>query len=104
MTTAKLDPARLHELLQALPGWRHADERGGTITREFRFADFAQAFAFMTQIALAAEKRDHHPEWSNVYDRVVITLTTHDAGGLTARDIELARLADEAHARFERPR
>ena len=100
MSISKLDPARLREALDTLPAWRHADERGGTITREFRFAGFAQAFAFMTLVAIEADKRDHHPEWSNVYDRVTITLTTHDAGGLTLRDVELARLADEAHARF----
>ncbi len=100
MTTSKLGPDRLPELLGTLPGWRHVDERGGTLTREFRFADFAQAFAFMTRIALTAEKHDHHPEWSNVYNRVVMTLTTHDAGGLTMRDIDLARQADEAYARL----
>ena len=81
-----------------LPGWRYAAERGGTITREFVFADFVRAFAFMTRVALVAEKRDHHPEWSNVYNRVRITLTTHDAGGLTDKDIALARAADAAYA------
>lgn len=81
-----------------LPGWTFAAERGGTISREFVFADFAQAFAFMTRVALIAEKRDHHPEWRNVYNRVSITLTTHDAGGLTAKDIALARAADAACA------
>ena len=100
MATPKLDPARLPELLDSLPGWRHAGERGGTITREFRFADFSRAFAFMTQVALAAEKRDHHPEWSNVYNRVEIVLTTHDAGGLSMRDIDLARVIDAAYAPF----
>ena len=81
-----------------LPAWRYAAERGGTITREFVFADFVRAFAFMTQLALVAEKRDHHPEWRNVYNRVTITLTTHDAGGLTDKDIELALAADAAFA------
>jgi len=68
--------------------------------REFVFADFAEAFAFMTQVALAAEKRNHHPEWANVYNRVNVVLCTHDAGGLTALDFELARCADEAFQRF----
>ena len=97
----KLDQQQALTLLTALPRWQY-DEARGAITREFRFADFAQAFAFMTQIALAAEKLDHHPEWSNVYNRVRITLTTHDAGGLTQRDIDLAGVADQAYARFEK--
>lgn len=77
-----------------VPAWRYSAERGGTLTREFVFADFVQAFAFMTQLALVAEKHNHHPEWSNVYNRVTITLTTHDAGGLTDKDLILARAAD----------
>ena len=95
----RLETQRACELLATLPQWRH-DPKRDAITREFGFTDFAQAFSFMTQIALAAEKHDHHPEWSNVYNRVAITLTTHDAGGLTQRDIDLARYADEAYARF----
>ena len=74
-----------------LPDWQFDPARGGTIRREFVFDDFAQAFAFMTRVALVAEKHDHHPEWSNVYDRVVINLTTHDSGGITERDLTLAR-------------
>ena len=62
------------------------------------FDDFVQAFAFMTRVALVAEKHDHHPEWSNVYNRVTIVLTTHDSGGLTAKDIALAQAADAAYA------
>jgi 4a-hydroxytetrahydrobiopterin dehydratase len=96
----KLDKQQALPLLAALPQWQF-DEARGAITREFRFADFAHAFAFMTQIALAAEKRDHHPDWSNVYNRVKITLTTHDAGGLTQRDIDLAQIVDQVYARFE---
>jgi 4a-hydroxytetrahydrobiopterin dehydratase len=90
----KIDAASLPQQLAAVPQWRYAAERGGTLTREFKFADFVQAFAFMTQVALLAEKADHHPEWSNVYGRVTIVLTTHDAGGLSLRDIELARRID----------
>jgi len=71
------------------------------ITREFVFADFNRAFAFMTQVALAAEKADHHPEWSNVYNKVRVTLSTHDAGAVTQKDLDLARFADEAYARLK---
>lgn len=92
------DPALLARLPAELPAWTYAAERGGTITRSFEFADFVQAFGFMTQVALVAEKRNHHPEWSNVYHRVTITLTTHDAGGLSAKDIDLALAADAAFA------
>lgn len=70
------------------------------ITRRFTFADFQEAFAFMTQCALAAEKADHHPEWFNVYKTVDVTLSTHDAGGLTEKDIALAEAMDRAAARF----
>jgi 4a-hydroxytetrahydrobiopterin dehydratase len=86
-----------------VPDWQFDAGRGGTMRREFVFADFVQAFAFMTRVALVAEKHDHHPEWSNVYNRVSITLTTHDAGGLTAKDVALARAADAAYAAFAPP-
>jgi 4a-hydroxytetrahydrobiopterin dehydratase len=89
----KLEPAAAREQLATLPQWAF-DEDSGAIRRSFVFADFAQAFAFMTRLALAAEKADHHPEWFNVYNRVEITLTTHDCQGLSQRDIDLARLAD----------
>jgi 4a-hydroxytetrahydrobiopterin dehydratase len=95
----KLSPNQVKEALARVPHWRHDSERGA-IVREFLFANFSQAFAFMTQVALAAEKRDHHPDWANVYNRVNISLTTHDAGGLTERDFELASCADEAFERF----
>ena len=85
----KLNGAQVEAALAALPGWTHESERG-SIRKCFRFDDFSQAFAFMTRIALAAEKADHHPEWSNVWNRVDILLTTHDAGGLTAKDVALA--------------
>jgi 4a-hydroxytetrahydrobiopterin dehydratase len=76
--------------LAALTGWQHEPERDA-ITRRFTFADFNQAFGFMTRVALLAEKADHHPEWSNVWNRVDILLTTHDAGGLSQRDVDMAR-------------
>lgn len=79
--------------LAGLPGWTlRAD--GKAIARSFRFRDFAEAWAFMEKVAALAEAQDHHPEWSNVYNRVDITLTTHDAGGLSARDVRLARDID----------
>ena len=82
-------------MLKKLSGWNYADQRGGVLKRDFKFKDFNQAFGFMTRIALLAEKLNHHPEWSNVYNQVSITLTTHDAGGLSAKDFELAALIDE---------
>jgi 4a-hydroxytetrahydrobiopterin dehydratase len=90
----RIDAAALPQQLALVPQWRYDAARGGTITREFKFDDFVQAFGFMTRVALLAEKADHHPEWSNVYNRVTIVLTTHDAQGLSARDIELARKID----------
>ncbi len=95
MSRARLDDATVRSALAALPGWTLSAD-GISITRSFRFADFAQAFAFMTRSALAAEKLDHHPEWSNVYNRVEVKLTTHDAGGLTKLDFDLAGLMDAA--------
>lgn len=79
--------------LAGLPDWTLRHD-GLAIVRDFKFADFSQAFAFMTRVALLAEKADHHPEWSNVYNRVHITLTTHDAGGLSQRDVAIARAID----------
>ncbi len=79
--------------LAALPHWRWDEARRG-IARSLRFRDFSEAFAFMTRVALAAEKADHHPDWSNSWNRVEISLTTHSAGGLTRRDIELAKSID----------
>jgi len=93
----RLDIPEVRELLADLPGWRCEDVRGGVIKRELVFADFGQAFGFMTQLALAAEKRNHHPEWFNVYNRVEITLTTHDVDGVSMRDIEMARLVQRLH-------
>ena len=93
MTPLNLDDVKVQ--LATLTGWR-LDDNGLSIKRDFRFADFNEAFAFMTRVALYAERHDHHPEWFNVYNRVEITLSTHDAGGVTERDIDLARFADVA--------
>lgn len=85
------------ERLQAfneLKGWDH-DVARDALVKSFHFADFNAAFGFMARVALMAEKLDHHPEWSNVYNRVTILLTTHDAGGLSARDLTLARFIDQ---------
>lgn len=76
--------------LDRLGEWDY-DEARDALTRRFLFADFSEAFAFMTRVALLAEKADHHPEWSNVYNRVEILLTTHDAGGLSTRDVDMAK-------------
>lgn len=92
---AKLTEAERADALSELPGWTH-DPARDAITRRFTFADFPAAFAFMTRIAIAAEKADHHPEWSNVWNRVDILLTTHDADGLSARDVALAKVIDAA--------
>ncbi|MDZ7628657.1 MAG: 4a-hydroxytetrahydrobiopterin dehydratase [Parvularculaceae bacterium] len=93
MTT--FDAAALARALHAAPLWT-LDPGGTVIRRSLKFADFNAAFGFMTQVALAAEKADHHPEWSNVWNRVDIALTTHDAGGLTEKDFALAAFIDEA--------
>ena len=85
----------LPEALKALPGWSAVEGREA-VTRTFRFADFNAAFGFMTRAALMAEKLDHHPEWFNVYNRVEVTLATHDAGGVTELDLTLARFLDAA--------
>ena len=79
--------------LSELRAWSWDESRGG-IARSFKFADFSEAFAFMTRVAMLAEKADHHPEWSNVWNLVDILLTTHSAGGLTAKDIDLAQSID----------
>ena len=79
--------------LEALPGWRY-DEAERAIRREFRFADFGEAFAFMTRAAIAAEKADHHPDWSNSWNKVAVALSTHSAGGVTGKDVALARAMD----------
>lgn len=84
------DSAREASLLE-LPLWRY---EAGVITRDFKFGDFAEAFGFMTRVAALAEAADHHPDWSNAYNRVTIALSTHDAGGLTEKDVALAGAID----------
>ncbi|MDZ7865465.1 4a-hydroxytetrahydrobiopterin dehydratase [Acidovorax sp.] len=96
----KLTPEELATQLPSLTGWTHAEARGGLITKEFQFADFVQAFGFMAQVALHAERMNHHPEWSNVYHRVSVTLTTHDVDGISAKDIEMATLMNRIAAAF----
>ncbi|TIO06583.1 4a-hydroxytetrahydrobiopterin dehydratase [Mesorhizobium sp.] len=93
MAREKLSKEAVAEALAGLDDWSLAGD-GGSITRTFIFKNFSEAFAFMTRVALAAEKMDHHPDWSNVYKTVNVTLNTHDAGGLTALDFELAKEMD----------
>jgi 4a-hydroxytetrahydrobiopterin dehydratase len=83
----KLTHDEIQPRLASLPGWSLQDEK---LHREFRFANFSEAFGFMSRAALAAEKMNHHPEWFNVYNRVVVSLTTHDANGVSERDFDLA--------------
>jgi len=90
---AKLTIEELKDALNRLPDWKLADDREA-ITRKFQFVDFDAAFSFMTRVALKAAAMDHHPEWFNVYNKVDVTLATHDAGGVTAKDIELATAMD----------
>ena len=99
MAIQKLDAQEAKQSLKALPLWTF-DAKVGAIKREFVLADFMQAFAFMTQIGIAAEKHEHHPEWSNVYNKVLITWTTHDVHGLSSNDIAMARICDQAFAGY----
>jgi 4a-hydroxytetrahydrobiopterin dehydratase len=94
----KLDTSEREAARAELPLWQLVNGRDA-LTRAFKFADFSAAFGFMTQVALAAEKLDHHPEWLNVWNRVEITLSTHDAGGLTERDVKLAKIIDRLATR-----
>lgn len=95
MTIRKLAPAVRDQLLAELTGWRLVEGREA-IEKRFIFKDFNEAFGFMTRVALMADKIDHHPEWSNVYNRVDILLTTHDCDGLSERDAVLARFIEAA--------
>ncbi|NJL08777.1 MAG: 4a-hydroxytetrahydrobiopterin dehydratase [Methylacidiphilales bacterium] len=89
----KLTGPKREQALQALPGWREAEDRDA-ITKRFVFRDFSEAFGWMTRVALVAERMDHHPEWLNVYKTVEVTLSTHDAGGVTELDAALAKIMD----------
>lgn len=90
MNRDKLSPEAAGDALAGLDGWS-LEDGGSAISRQFRFRNFSEAFGFMARAALAAEKLDHHPEWSNVYNKVDVRLTTHSAGGLTGLDIEMAK-------------
>jgi 4a-hydroxytetrahydrobiopterin dehydratase len=91
MAPSLLSEAETLTALSDLPAW---ERDGGTISRSFRFDDFAAAFGFMAAAAVVSERMNHHPEWTNVYNRVDVSLTTHDAGGLTRLDVDLARHMD----------
>jgi 4a-hydroxytetrahydrobiopterin dehydratase len=92
MPTAKIGAAAA---IGRLDGWRAANDRDA-ITNEYKFKDFNAAFGFMSRVALYAERHDHHPEWFNVYNRVEVTLTTHESGGVSDKDVALAHFMDEA--------
>jgi len=92
---SKLEKSAIEAALADLPGWKLAED-GLSIKRDYKFGDFNAAFGFMTRVALKADKMDHHPEWFNVYNKVEMTLTTHDAGGVTQKDIDLATFCQKA--------
>ena len=94
----KLDAAARANALTLLSAWKEAEGRDA-IARTFKFKDFNAAFGFMSRVALMAEKMDHHPEWFNVYNRVDVTLTTHDCEGLSERDIKLAQFMEQVASR-----
>jgi 4a-hydroxytetrahydrobiopterin dehydratase len=94
----KLTEAELHAGLSRLNGWQVV---GGKLHRVYQFADFIHAFGFMATAALAIEKLGHHPEWFNVYNRVTVDLTTHDAQGITAKDLELAQILDDTARKLQ---
>ncbi len=93
----KLTQTEIEEAVAKLPGW---SVEKGKLHREFRFGDFVHAFGFMATAAMEIEKRGHHPEWTNVYDRVTVDLTTHDAGGITAKDLDLAEVLNAVAAKM----
>ena len=96
----RLVGATRHAALREIHGWVEVEDRDA-IRKVFHFGTFREAWGFMSEVALLAEKMDHHPEWFNVYNRVTVDLTTHDAGGISARDFELARLLDSIAARLQ---
>ena len=95
-----MTPIEPADAAKQLSDWLIAEGARPALSKSFRFADFKSAFAFMTACALKAEQMDHHPEWFNVYNKVDVILTTHDAGGVTEKDIELAKFMDAHAARF----
>ena len=95
LNEVNMDCLNPKDVAEDLPGWTGGDD---FITKVFKFDDFAEAFAFMTRIAIIADKMDHHPEWFNVYNRVDVTLTTHDSGGVTQKDVTLAEAMEKAAA------
>ena len=97
MSANKLTDAEIGAALERLPAWTVQDTK---LHREFKFPDFAHAFGFMAVAALQIEKLNHHPEWSNVYNRVLVDLTTHDAGGITSKDVCLAEMLERTSRRF----
>jgi 4a-hydroxytetrahydrobiopterin dehydratase len=94
----KLAPAARAAFLREFPMWREIEGRDA-IARLLEFKDFSETFAFMTRVALLAEKMDHHPEWFNVYNKIDVTLSTHDAGGVTAKDVEMAKAIERLAGR-----
>ena len=94
----KFSGPELKQALDSLPGWSVVD---GKLHKEYKFPDFIHAFGFMTTAALGIEKMDHHPEWSNVYNRVTVDLTTHSAQGITSKDVDLAKLLDETAKKLQ---
>ena len=95
---AKLSDQEVASAVSSLAEW---SVQNGKLHRELKFPDFIHAFGFMATAAIAIEKRDHHPEWANVYNRVTIDLVTHDAGGITQADVDLARLLDQIAAKLQ---
>ena len=98
--TKKLKKSEIRAAIGALPEWSLA---GGKLHREYRFADFIHAFGFMATAAIAVEAMGHHPEWSNVWNRVTVDLTTHDAGGVTAKDFKLAETLESLASKLQSP-
>ena len=97
MTTRRATKAEIQDLLAEFDGWTVAS---GKLHREYKFRNFVEAFGFMAQVALLAERAAHHPEWCNVYKKVVVDLTTHDAGGITQKDLDLAREMEQIASRI----
>ena len=99
MALQKISALEMGQHMTTLQNW-HLDAKLGSITREFVLVDFLRAFEFMKQIAIEADRHNHHPEWRNVYNKVTITWTTHDVQGMSMNDIELAHICDQTFARF----